>query len=395
MAGERGLATRAVRRHPVILDQQALVVDLLQRPPQALDVGGVHGAVGPVEIHPVAHPLAHPHPGVHIGEYRLAAALVERGDAVVFDLRLAGQAEGLLDLQLHRQPVAVPPGAPRDVVALHRAVAGEGVLERPGLHVVDAGRAVRRRRAFVEDPPGPVRGLGQAAPEDVPLPPPRQDLTLHRGKIDPGRQWFVHGRTLLTAAAGHRWRSLAGDGRVVGCAADATRPAADGDQRRRRCGARTPPPAGLRTGPGRRVAPGWVARWRRRARARAGVPRPTAPPPAPCRPPPRPCSPPGRPGPGWAAPPPPPGVTPPRRSGAAGPAATRHRAAPPPGTPRRAGPTPGHPAPRASPARVPTPRPAAGRRATAGRPGRRRRGGPPPGAPYLPVRGGRSPGSPG
>src|SRR3712207_7919465 len=47
--GERGAAARAVRHDLVALVQQALVVDLAQRPPHGLDVGGVEGPVGVLE----------------------------------------------------------------------------------------------------------------------------------------------------------------------------------------------------------------------------------------------------------------------------------------------------------------------------------------------------------
>ncbi|CAB4929514.1 unannotated protein [freshwater metagenome] len=56
---EAGTAAWAVGRDPVILDEEALVVDLLERPPDALHVVGVHGPVGAVEIDPVAHPSGH------------------------------------------------------------------------------------------------------------------------------------------------------------------------------------------------------------------------------------------------------------------------------------------------------------------------------------------------
>jgi hypothetical protein len=65
---------------------------------------------------------------------------------------LAGEAELLLDRELDRQAVAVPAGLALDVVALHRLVAREDVLEHARLDVVGAGHAVGGRRALVEGP---------------------------------------------------------------------------------------------------------------------------------------------------------------------------------------------------------------------------------------------------
>ena len=55
---------------------------------------------------------------------------------------LVGEAQLLLDLDLHRQAVAVPAALAGDVVAPHGLEAGEEVLEHPGPHVVQA-RACR------------------------------------------------------------------------------------------------------------------------------------------------------------------------------------------------------------------------------------------------------------
>ena len=56
-------------------------------------------------------------PVVDVAEDRIAAALVELGDAELLDLLLRGDPELLLDLELDREPVAVPAGLARDVVA--------------------------------------------------------------------------------------------------------------------------------------------------------------------------------------------------------------------------------------------------------------------------------------
>ena len=152
VVGQRGAAARAVRADPVVADQQSLLVDPLQRPPDRLDVAGVHGPVGVVGVGPVAHPPGHLQPRVDVPEHRLAAARVERGDPVRLDVPLAGQAEFLLHRDLDRQPVAVPAGLARDVEPLHGLEPGEQVLEGARLHVVRAGHPVGGRRSLVEDP---------------------------------------------------------------------------------------------------------------------------------------------------------------------------------------------------------------------------------------------------
>ena len=161
VVGQRGAAARAVRADPVVADQQAAGVDVLERPPDRLDVARVHGPVGVVGVGPVTHPPRHLQPRVDVPEHRLAAARVELGDPVRLDVPLAGQAEFLLHRDLDRQPVAVPAALARDVKPLHGLEPGEQVLEGARLHVVGAGLPVGGGRSLVEDPGGPARGLLQ------------------------------------------------------------------------------------------------------------------------------------------------------------------------------------------------------------------------------------------
>src|SRR3712207_456164 len=130
---------------PVVLDEQPLVEDLLERPPDALDVVRVHRPVGGGHVDPVAHPAGEVAERVDVPHDRLAAAGVELGDAVALDVGLAGEAELLLDGDLDRQAVAVPAGAAGHVPALHRLEAREDVLERARLDVVGARAAVGGR----------------------------------------------------------------------------------------------------------------------------------------------------------------------------------------------------------------------------------------------------------
>ena len=152
VVGEARLVAGAVRRDPVVLDQQALAVDLLEGPPDRLDVLGVHRAVGLPHVDPAAHPVGHLLPEVHVALHRLTAALVELRDAEGLDVGLAGEAELLLDGELDRQAVAVPAALAVDLVALHRPEPREDVLEGARLDVVGARSAVGRRRALVEGP---------------------------------------------------------------------------------------------------------------------------------------------------------------------------------------------------------------------------------------------------
>ncbi|GEM_PF-2078468 len=186
MVGQRGAAARTVGGDPVVLAEQTLVEDLLEAPPHRLDVLGVHRPVGLVHVHPVAHPTGELGEGVDMSGDRLAALGVEGFDAVLLDVRLAGEAQLALDGQLDRQSVAVPAGLAVDVVALHGLEPGEDVLEDAGLDVMGAGLAVGGRRTLEEVPRLAVPGGLQGLLEGVVAVPQVDDLVLHRRQVDLG-----------------------------------------------------------------------------------------------------------------------------------------------------------------------------------------------------------------
>ena len=189
----------AVRHDLVALVQQPLLPDLLQRPPDGLDVVVVEREVRLVGVDPEGDPLGQPRPLVDVLEHRLAALLVELGNPVALDVVLVVEAELALDLELDRQPVAVPAALAVHLVAAHRLEAGEDVLEHPAQDVVRVGRAVGGRRALVEDELRAALTAPDRLVEDVALAPALEDLLLELGERLGGiyRPVAGHGRAIL------------------------------------------------------------------------------------------------------------------------------------------------------------------------------------------------------
>ena len=90
------------------LVQQPFAVELLQRPPLALDILIVVSYVGVVHIHPITEAVAHLFPLALVLPYGLLALLYKRLYAVTFDLRLAVYAQKFFNFQLYGQTVRIP-----------------------------------------------------------------------------------------------------------------------------------------------------------------------------------------------------------------------------------------------------------------------------------------------
>ena len=178
--GQGGLIAGTVGGDPMILDEQALVEDLLQRPPFRFDVGGIHRPIGLLQIDPIAHPAGQLGELADMARYRGPAEPVELGDSHGLDLALVIDAQFLLDRQFDGQPMAIPAGLAVDPAALHRLETGEYVLEDPCLDVVGAGMPVRGRWALEECPGFAGRAGLPAALEGLVAIPQLQDLVVHR-----------------------------------------------------------------------------------------------------------------------------------------------------------------------------------------------------------------------
>ncbi len=197
VARQRGAAPAAVGDDLGALVDEVAVPQLVEQPPHALDVVVAHRGVGVGEVEPHADAARQRRPVLHVPLDRVPAALVEGLDAVVLDLGLAREPELLLDLDLHRQAVAVPPRLPGDVLAPHRVETGVDVLEEPGPDVVDAGAAVGGGRTLVEDPFRRALASPQRLGEHVVRAPAAEDAVFERDEVEPRIDGVEgHARTL-------------------------------------------------------------------------------------------------------------------------------------------------------------------------------------------------------
>src|SRR5262249_30194747 len=149
--------------------------------------------VGVVEVEPEPDSLGQAVPVLDVTEDGFAAALVELRDPERLDLLLRGDAELALDLELDRQPMAVPAGLSRPVVPGHGPEARIDVLEHPREDVVGTGPSVGGRRTLVEAPEGRALPLAQRPREDVALAPPLEDALLELGEGLLGVNWTKSG----------------------------------------------------------------------------------------------------------------------------------------------------------------------------------------------------------
>ena len=171
-------------------------MELLQRPPDRLDVRRGHRPVGVGHVDPEADALGEPLELADVALHRRPAQGVELRDPVGLDVALAGGTDLLLDLDLHRQAVAIPAAFAAHEVARHRLVARVDVLERARLDVMDARLTVGGGWPLIEEPRGRVGASLERAREDVGLPPPREDALFERGERDLGVDRLIRHRGL-------------------------------------------------------------------------------------------------------------------------------------------------------------------------------------------------------
>src|SRR5947208_6024807 len=221
----------------MVADEEHTGMELLQRPPDGLDVRGVHRPVGLLGVDPEADQLREALEGVDVSLDGLTAEPVELGDAERLDVLLAGRADLLLHLDLDRQAVTVPATLALHVVARHRLEPREHILEGARLDVMDPGRGISGRRPLVEDPSRCALPRGERSMEDVGVLPEREDALLEVGEAHLRIHGFerhvdssVHTKRLVLGARTRRvprgTTSLAGPSRARAALRPRTRPPA-------------------------------------------------------------------------------------------------------------------------------------------------------------------------
>ena len=120
------------------------------------------------------------------------AFLNEGFHPVLLDLLLAVQAKLLLHLDLDRKAVGIPSGLPRDLLALHRMIARNRILDDTGQNMPDMRLAVGGRRAVIEHIGGASFPLLDTFVEDVVVFPEPDRLLLPIDEIHVRIDFFVH-----------------------------------------------------------------------------------------------------------------------------------------------------------------------------------------------------------
>ena len=142
---------RRIWLNGVALVEQTLVVESLQEIPQSLDIFVVVGDIWVVEIYPIAHLSGEVAPHIGVLHHILTATTVVLLDGNLLADILLGDAESLLNSQLHRQTVCVPTRLAVYAVALLCLVAAEDILDGTSHYVVNTRHTICRRGTFVED----------------------------------------------------------------------------------------------------------------------------------------------------------------------------------------------------------------------------------------------------
>ena len=148
--GERRRKLPGIRHDAVRLVDAALVPELLEDPPDGLHEAEVHRLVVVVEVDPAAHARDGLAPFTDVLEHHRAALLVELVDAKLLDLGSPRDAKRFLGERLDREAVGIPAETALDVLAAHRLVTRNDVLDRTGEQVSVVGKPRGERRPVVE-----------------------------------------------------------------------------------------------------------------------------------------------------------------------------------------------------------------------------------------------------
>ena len=126
----------------VTLVEQTLVVELLEEPPESLDILVIVGDIRMIEIYEVTHLLGQLAPlGGELHHVLAALVVVILCRDILLSI-LLGDAEFLLDTEFNRESVGIPSRLAVNLEALHRLVSVECILDTTCQHVVNTRVAI-------------------------------------------------------------------------------------------------------------------------------------------------------------------------------------------------------------------------------------------------------------
>ena len=164
--------SRRIRLYGISLVQQTLVVNILEKIPQCLDITVVVCDVRIVHIDPIPYPVRQSHPFLGVLHHLLAAGIVVVLDTDFRPDVLLRDAEHLLHTELYRETVGVPAGPPVHLVSALGLVPANGILDGTSHDMMYARHAVGRRRSFEKDKFRSPLPQFQRFGESIPFLPP-------------------------------------------------------------------------------------------------------------------------------------------------------------------------------------------------------------------------------
>ncbi len=173
-----------IRLDGISLIEQALLIELLQEPPQGLDVAVIVSDIRVVEIYPVAHLMGQFGPLLGVLHDLLTAGSIVVIDRDFLADVLLGDAEHLLHAELYRQTVGIPTGLALHLIALHGLEAAENILDRTSHYVVNTWHTVCRRWTLVKHERRMALTCGHRLLKDTVLIPTLQDLFVDLRKVE-------------------------------------------------------------------------------------------------------------------------------------------------------------------------------------------------------------------
>ena len=151
MAAQGRPRCRGVGLYAVALVEESFFIEALEESPQHLYIAGRIGKVGIFEWDPVADAPRDPFPLFLIALDRRLACFVVVADAYFLADLLFGDGEFLFHGKLYRQSMGIPACAAHHLIALHRLVAPEEILEGADEEVMNAGASIESRGAFIKE----------------------------------------------------------------------------------------------------------------------------------------------------------------------------------------------------------------------------------------------------
>ena len=136
----------------MILNEQALLPNLFQAPPDGFHILWRHSPICLIEINPETHSLCHLRKCIYMAGNRFTTLVIKWCDSIFFNVAFSGESKFFLYCNFNWQAMTIPPCFSSDVLSFHSLITRKDIFKYTRFNMVSSRHAICCRWTLIKSP---------------------------------------------------------------------------------------------------------------------------------------------------------------------------------------------------------------------------------------------------